>query len=214
MKQYESVGILLAAGKSSRMGKNKLYLPINQDTIGSKSLETAISSNLNHTLIISKSSDQLGWLNTNQLNDNRANKWSQVTCLDSYKGQSYSIKTGVKAASKLNARFIIIMLADQPLITVKMINELIAKYKSATRKKAQVDYVVSRVNGTAIPPILFSSDFYPSLLELQGDQGARVVLRNKGKENFGLTVDYDDWSCFHDIDTEDDYKWLKEIKGL
>ena len=47
-------GIYLAAGNSSRMGSNKLALPVGTMTVGSLALETALKSSLDKVYIITK----------------------------------------------------------------------------------------------------------------------------------------------------------------
>lgn len=63
MRSPYIIGVFLAAGKSKRMGQNKLALPLKGETIGSLSLKNALLSRLDHVLIIERteSASLSGW---------------------------------------------------------------------------------------------------------------------------------------------------------
>ncbi|MFC7322589.1 nucleotidyltransferase family protein [Halobacillus campisalis] len=203
MKPHEICGVVLAAGKSSRMGRNKLTLPFERTTIGGHTLQTALDSRLDHVFLVTKEDDELEWLTDKIL---RSSKWSQVKCREAHLGQAYSLRCGVESARKMNALGMLVMLGDQPLIKVEMINSLLERFRIASHPP----YAASTYEGRIQPPILFSSDLYPMLQKLEGDEGARSVLRNQSITN-GITVDFKEGSCFYDIDTEEDYEWLTNM---
>ncbi|MFC7063769.1 nucleotidyltransferase family protein [Halobacillus seohaensis] len=207
------IGIVLAAGKSSRMKKNKLSLPLEDTTIGSRAVQSALESRLDHVLLVTKEKDALAWLSTSLFDKSTHRRWSQVQCADADRGQAYSLRCGVQAAINRQATAIVVILADQPLIKAEMINDLIDRFQIASIQGEAIEFTASTYKGRIQPPILFSSNLFSMLMQLKGDKGARTVLRRKSPSD-GITVEYDDRSCFYDIDTEDDYKWLKEMNKL
>ncbi|MDR6226786.1 CTP:molybdopterin cytidylyltransferase MocA [Desmospora profundinema] len=97
-----------------------------------------------------------------------------------------------------------IILADQPLITVKMINHIIRLYQ--TRKEK---YIASCYRGVPRPPVLFDSEMFPDLYQIQGDEGARRILRKDPDR--GLKIEYKHGKSFLDIDTPSEYQSLCEF---
>ena len=55
-------GVYLAAGSSSRMGSNKLQLPVGTKTLGSLAVQTALQTSLHRIYIITKETDDTSWL--------------------------------------------------------------------------------------------------------------------------------------------------------
>ncbi|WP_010647956.1 NTP transferase domain-containing protein [Oceanobacillus massiliensis] len=205
------IGICLAAGNSSRMGKDKLPLQIGGTTIGSSVFEKAVSSELNHTLIVSKESDSLDWIDTKLWKLENKAKWSSVSSSESMKGQAFSLRRGIECARQIGADAVLIMLADQPFLQVEMVNDLIHSYDDHLIAGESLDYIASRLAGVIQPPILISRTLFPALLKLDGDQGARSILRDERFKQNGICVDYEDRRYFFDVDTMDDYRKAEEL---
>lgn len=125
MNQLKIIGVYLAAGKSSRFGSEKLLAPLWQKPLGTYALESAIESRLDRVVVVSKKNDQLQWIPDRI---HMSEKCMIKTCASSDKGLSYSLKCGLLEAEKLKADAIIVILADQPLITSLLLNRLIINY--------------------------------------------------------------------------------------
>ena len=65
----------------------------------------------------------------------------------------------------------LILLADQPLITRQHLNALVA-----TWRESEDSIVATGFAGIVGPPVIFPSRFHSELLTLTGDQGARTIL--------------------------------------
>lgn len=200
-------GIYLAAGTSSRMGVNKLSLPLGGGSLGSLALQAALESNLDNLIVVTKMEDDLQWIAPSLSSRCMRKRWRHVPCAGAVWGQSYSLRCGLQACIGLHVKAVIILLADQPFITADMINQLIDYYKKALQEKQKPDYVAASYQGLARPPILFSDNFFPVLLTLQGDQGARQVVRN-GLSRNGTVIEYEDPQAFYDVDTWEAYRSL------
>ena len=189
------VGIYLAAGKSQRMGENKLALPVGKMSLGSLALETALHSSLHKVYVITQGNGQ--WISSKLLTDD---KLVVVTCSTAHEGQSASLRCGIERAQIENADAAMVILADQPFITALMIDELIACMK----KNSSCNYVATSQGEQNIPPILFSASMFPALLTLTGDAGARSLLQNKALY-IGKQLPCGDKRLVFDVDTKEDY---------
>ena len=103
----------------------------------------------------------------------------------------------------MEATAVMILLADQPLITTEMINELLLCFQT----NSNIGFVACSYDGLARPPVIFARRMLPDLLQLQGDQGARHVIR---KEKSGIHIDFAIPDLFIDVDTTEDYSILLE----
>lgn len=191
------IGIYLAAGKSQRMGEKKLALPVGKMSLGSLALETALNSSLYKVYVITQEQDDGKWISPKLLVDD---KLVVVKCLTADEGQSATIRCGIERAQIEKADAAMIILADQPFITVLMIDELIACMK----KNPLCNYVASSYEALRIPPILFSASMFPALLTLKGDAGARSLLQNQALYP-GKQLPCGDSRFVFDVDTKEDY---------
>lgn len=194
------IGIYLAAGDSIRMGSPKLALPLDNQRIGSIALETAIASNLDKIIVVTKEADSLLWLPSQFFLKTIQTKWLQVRCKNSAKGQAESLKCGLKAAQKMHAKAVMIVLADQPLLRKEIIDEIVTLYK-----KEKPPYIASSYQGVLRPPVIFDSSLFPALFQLNGDNGARQIISNNQQ---GLTVEFTEARNFLDVDTPLQYQEL------
>lgn len=200
----EVVGIYLAAGKSSRMCVDKLALPYKGIPIGNISLLAALNSLLSKIYVVINSHRNTNWILPDILENKKINV---IECQTSYLGQSESVKCGIKRAINEKANAAIILLADHPFVTEKMINDHIL----AIRSSPDLKFSATTYRQTILPPILFSSAMFNHLMKISGDQGARKLLKgeflSKGKL---LPIDHD--TPYFDIDTNADYKKLLTMK--
>ncbi|WP_025731318.1 nucleotidyltransferase family protein [Heyndrickxia ginsengihumi] len=203
MKENRIIGIYLAAGQSKRMGRHKLSLPLGDGFLGSMALKTILQTEVNYTAIITNPLDDLIWVSP-ALREN--GQCGVFPCHDYMNGQSSSLKLGIKIASKLQADAAVIFLADQPFISIKMISKLISLYKG----NEHIDVVSSCFNGIWRPPTLFSQKLFSQLLNIQGDKGAREILKEK-KEKNRLAVEFQSSMLFLDVDNEEDYLLARNL---
>lgn len=206
MKGSGIVAVFLAAGKSSRMGCNKLSLPLRTTTIGNFGLQTALKSKVDHIFLVSRTEDSLEWIDSNLFLNPFRNKWTSVTCIEADKGQAHSLHCGINAAKSLNPKGIMILLADQPLLSKKIINDICLKYVNNYNSKNNISFLAASFQGIPRPPVIFSTNLIPELLKLKGDEGARKLIQSNSK---GLIVEYGNYWDFFDVDTKIEYDVLK-----
>ena len=86
-------------------------------------------------------------------------------------GMSGSVKLGVAAARAIGCEAVVIALADMPRVTATHIYRLL---EAASGR----DAVIASSNGVhPTPPAVFWADQFEALLTLEGDEGARAMVR-------------------------------------
>ncbi|MCM3337806.1 nucleotidyltransferase family protein [Paenibacillus sp. MER TA 81-3] len=205
MSRNNIVGIYLAAGQSTRMGSDKLRLPLGPMNLGNYALAAALRSRLDYVWVI-VNDVAAAWMDHTFYRDPIKRKWSVIHCPESRLGQAHSLRCGVQAALAMEATALMIVLADQPLITNEMINELLLCFQTH-QMNGNIGFAASRYDGLARPPVIFAHRMFPDLLRLQCDQGARHLIR---KEKSGICIDFANPDLFMDVDTAEDYRALLE----
>ncbi|HHW37240.1 MAG TPA: NTP transferase domain-containing protein [Bacillales bacterium] len=196
MDQHSIVGIYLAAGRSSRMGRNKLVLPFGNHPLGSHALRTALQSKLDHLIVVIPDEEST----LKALKPYFTKKITAIQCPNSHLGLSYSLKSGVQSANAIGFQAAVILLADQPFIQFEMINSLINVFQ-----QEEVDFVASSFNNISRPPFLIGKQLFPLLQQLKGDEGAKKLLTGNQSIN-GRVIPYDNEKLFLDIDTMEEYE--------
>ena len=111
-------------------------------------------------------------------------------------GLSSSVRLGVAAARRARIEAVLIALADMPPITVAQVHRLFAAAKGP-------DTVVASSDGIRpCPPALFGAAHFDALERLEGDAGARDLIR--AGQHVVTSPDQ-----LVDIDTEDDLAALR-----
>jgi molybdenum cofactor cytidylyltransferase len=205
------IGIYLAAGKSSRMGRPKLSIKLWRDErLGGVALKQAAASNLNRIVIVTKKEDCLDWLPAQCIRDDME-RCQSVVCQEADQGMAYSLRCGLAAAREWGSTAVIVLLADQPFVTSEMINRLIAEY----RRNSQLHFVASGDGNRKKPPILWDQSMFELLNSLEGDEGARMFLESPDYQ--GVVVPEPLQYRFMDADTFDNIKeiiqWEQQTSG-
>jgi molybdenum cofactor cytidylyltransferase len=201
MKKEGLIAIFLAAGKSSRMGMNKLSLPLSCNTIGSSALKTALLSSIDHVLVVTKKEDSLNWVDPSFFHLTYSSQWTHVVCDDAEKGLAHSLQKGFQVAWSMEPSGIMVLLADQPYLSEVTIEKV---KKTFVQSATPVDFVAACYKGIPRPPVIFSPRVLPSLMKLKGDIGARKLLQ----ELDGRYVECSNARDFLDIDTKEDYEMV------
>jgi molybdenum cofactor cytidylyltransferase len=184
--------IILAAGLSKRMKLgNKLLLEKNNVPIIKTTLERVAASKVNEVIVVLGKDPSLI---KNKVNDKRV---KCVTNIDYRNGISSSIKKGLKKVNKNNIGAMI-CLADMPLIKTGTYNQIINSYYQNNRKNIIPYFEHIRGN-----PVLFDKLYFKDLMEIEGDEGARVLIKKHPEIFFNLTVL--DQGIIKDIDDANQY---------
>lgn len=189
--------ILLAAGASSRMEKiPKQLLKFRGKTFLRHALETALASGCRPVCVV------LG-ANAEKLQTEIADLPIETAVNQSWAtGLSSSLQAGLKKlleiAPEINA--VCIMLADQPLITSTIINNLIEIFERGENSLAVCEYAET----TGVPVVL-GRELFEEINELTGDAGAKKITQKHFASAGKLFVP----EAALDVDSLEDYKRLK-----
>lgn len=204
-------GILLAAGKSTRLGRDKLAVAMPDGrALAAWSLQAALDSELEQVICVVKPEDSLEWLPENVLhasvssaNYRSETKLQIALSTEHSSGMAASLQCGLKEAKEYGAEGVMILLADQPLIRAQDINQVSA----ALAVNKQSDYAAAADGEGLKPPVAFRSHMFDHLHALVGDEGARKIMRN---DTFsGTEVNLPDF-CFWDADTKAELKRIMD----
>jgi molybdenum cofactor cytidylyltransferase len=179
------VGILLAAGKGERFGGGKLLARLpDGTTVGAASCRRLVAV-LPETIAVVRVGDAA-------LADELRHAGARVVeCADAGRGMATSLAFGVAAAADADGW--VVALADMPWIE----GATIARVAEAVARGAAV--AAPFKGGERGHPVGFGVAAREALLALDGDDGARSVVRLFGERL--VRVDVDDAAIVRDIDT-------------
>ncbi len=168
--------ILLAAGESKRMnGENKLTKKINGVPLIKISVKNILESSVDELIIITgHKSDEI----TNTIDINKKIKF--IFNKDYKSGMASSIKTGLNNLSEKTKSFLI-CLGDMPMINKEIYNLLI---KHSKNKKIIVPTYKNKQGN----PILFSVLMKSKIMNIDGDNGAKKILKKNKDKIFNLEI--------------------------
>lgn len=183
--------IMLAAGLSRRMGRDKLLLPLGGETIMSRAVNLLLGLPVYERILVT-SAERLKTLEL-------PGEIIPVINPSPERGQSESVKLGVAAATGDMYMF---LAADQPGLTPAGLQFLLDAAEASPDK-----IIFPAVRGGPVMPSLFPARFREDLLRLTGDSGGRA-LREKHPGEV-LLPEAANPDAFADIDTEKDYFEVK-----
>lgn len=168
-------GLLLAAGRSSRFGADKLCAKLNGKAVVRWSAQ-ALSPVDEVYVIIPPGADAI----TQALSrlDVRF-----VVNLGRHEGMASSIRAGIAALSD-DVDAVVIALADQPLMSADVTRAVCDRWRAGG-----VAAVTAEYRDGCGHPVLFGRECFAALQELRGDVGARSVLDALGARVTRLPVD-------------------------
>lgn len=183
--------LILAAGKSSRMGKPKQLLKLGSETLIEHAIKQALQSNATTVVcILGAYAEEIKSIISHH------SKCEFVVNEDWESGLSSSLKCGIHWAQEHNYEAAVAMLADQPLIDSDFINEILQLANQHPESLIAANYGEKR--GV---PALFPKPYFNQLLKLKGDTGAGVLLNNP--DEHVITVEAK--NRLIDLDTPEDY---------
>ncbi len=212
MKKLANVsGIILAAGKSTRMGEDKRLLPFRGLMLLQHIINASVHSELKEIILVVDDNFALDSFNL-----------ARAKVAVSYqrdKGQSYSLNAGLSAISEKNTQGCMVLLADQPLINTELINMLVQKFSEDTESflapvkdcvggnnAVRGNDGVQENNTVRGNPVIIPSTYFEQIKELKEDYGAKNILKNP--QTPLKLVSVDEIAYFLDVDTKEAYTYL------
>jgi CTP:molybdopterin cytidylyltransferase MocA len=184
---------VLAAGQSRRFGASKLLEKIDDTALVHRAATLARSVSGNCSLLVA------GHDAKKVISAAEEQCWF-VCVNDRYEdGIGTSIAAAARAVAH-TADALLLLLADQPLISREHLDALLAAWSGKSH-----DIVATAFAGVQGPPVLFPKGSFAALCELDGDAGARALL---GDPAYNVTTVWFDAAAI-DIDTPDDLSRLQ-----
>ncbi|MBA7579092.1 Molybdenum cofactor guanylyltransferase [subsurface metagenome] len=184
--------ILLAAGRSKRMGKLKQVMPFGQSTVLGQAINNLLASVVSELIVV------VGYRAKEVIRSIATEPVKLVINPDYGQGMSTSIIVGLNLVDS-RAQAVMLALGDQPLINSQIVNRLIEEFCNHDKGIAVPIY-----QGRRGHPIIFASKYKEKLLELDGDIGGRQIVKDHPDDILEVAVNSE--SIITDIDTISDYQ--------
>lgn len=184
--------MILAAGEASRIGQPKMLLPFRATNILTELLAEIKKFQSTGICIVTGCYHQL-------IVDSIDNPNLHIVFNDQWKeGMSTSIIKGLVAMMERDKEMtdVCIVVSDQPFLDYSILKKM--KQLRLESKKGIIAAKYGDIIGT---PVLFNKKYFDSLMELEGDTGAKSILKKHIDDI--ATVDFD--LGYFDIDTNEDY---------
>lgn len=200
-KNCPTAGIVLAAGMSTRLGRPKHLVEVGGKTLLARVVAAALESELSKVvLVLGPEAERV----LTALGSLRDHDRLLTVINERYKdGMAGSLQVGLLPVKDQYAA-VMFLLGDQPLIDPGTINLLLRRFWFSDK-----DICVPVQNEKRGNPVCFNRRFYENILGLQGDTGAREIIRRYPKDV--LSVEIDCPTFFLDIDHDDDLEKLVSL---
>lgn len=201
-----TAALILAGGTSSRMGEagNKLLLPLHHRPVLAHVIEAVLGSRARPIVLVL--GHQAAEVKAHVGKDLQEESLVIVENPDYSQGQSTSMKAGLRALLAAHPEQelsgVIFLLGDQPMITSAMIDELLT-----LREETGKRITLPLYNGQRGNPVVFSLDLVPELLQVDGDEGGRRII--KAHPDDIATREMGDEAANFDVDTWEAYEQVQ-----
>jgi xanthine dehydrogenase accessory factor len=191
-------GVVLAAGASKRMGRVKQLLSFGGKPLLQQVIDAAASSRLDEVIVVlGAHADEI----RRALVFPEGGKVRVVVNSAYAKGLSESVRCGLAAAAR-RASAVAILLGDQPRVNAALIDRVLAEHVAGGRPATRPVFGAGDAR-TPGHPVVLSRSLWPVLRDLQGDEGARIVLADRPDQVHEVRIIS---ASPPDIDTPEDYE--------
>lgn len=182
-------GILLAAGAATRMGRNKLLVSLDGETLLRRAARRAFAAGLDPVLVVVGHEAEKACAEIEGLG------CRAVPNPDHASGINTSLSAGVDAVPA-DSTAAVVLLADMPWVSAEMISALVARHA-----ETGAPVVTSRYGDAVAPPTLYARSLFPELQGGAGEGRGRQVVRRHAK-----VAAFVDWpaSALVDLDVPED----------
>jgi molybdenum cofactor cytidylyltransferase len=184
-------GVVLAAGASTRMGGQKLLLPLGGEPLVRRVVKAVCDAGFDEVLVV------VGNEHEQVVRAFEGLPIRHAVNADYATGMGSSFRTAVANLPDSDAAMF--ALADQPFVTASEYRQVLDAYV-----QHRTPIVSVRYGDVMAPPHLFAREFFPELAALE--HGARPVLLRHRDRTTILTFPLD---LLIDVDTPEDYEEVK-----
>lgn len=191
--------IVLAAGKSSRMGANKLLLPLDGHPLVWHAISGACASSADVVLVV------LGNEAERVAAALPPGRYQRVDNPRFAEGLSTSLQAGLDALPG-NADGALILLADMPFTASATLEALLAAAREAPERIAAMNQ-----GGRPTPPVYWPRALFGELHGIHGDEGGRSLLMLSPEAVHLVAMARPDEAL--DVDVPEDYQRIQANAG-
>lgn len=156
--------IVLAAGRSSRMGSHKLLLQLGGRPLVTYAVRAATQSAASPVIVV------LGH-DAERVRDALPGGAYRTAVNERYgDGMATSLHVGIAAIDE-PVTGALVLLADQPLLTARVLDRVLGEASARPERIVAATYGGSRGH-----PVYFPVSLFPEIQAIEGDEGARSVL--------------------------------------
>jgi len=196
-------GVVLAAGSSSRAGSvNKLLHPVNDMAMVSHSAAAVCQSAVNEVAVITGFDAGVVERALHRDLPGSVFQLKRNGAFDT--GMASSLRTAVSLFDQYDG--LLVALGDMPFISPSIINQLIASFQSTPDKVI----FIPTWQGKRGNPVLLGHELFDTLLDNEGDVGARTLIDDYPELVELVAVDTDD--ILRDFDTIAELDQLSQRK--
>ena len=194
------VALVLAAGGSARLGQPKQLVAAGGESLLRRTARTVLAAPFQRVIVVvGCEAERIGAVVQDLpialvINE----EWQS--------GMASSVRCGVAAAQEQGADAVLILPCDLPRLSAAHLTALLQRHQGGSPPVA-TSWRDADGNPAFGAPALFERRYFPALLALQGDEGARKLLRlHRGELS---TIEFQD--ATHDVDTPDDLSGLAAL---
>jgi len=206
--------VVLAAGMSTRMGRNKLLLTFRDKPLVVHAVDTLWASKVGEIIVVLGHESEKVWDRLEDScgqmrNEGQRSRVRLVDNPDYREGLSTSVRTGVQAVSR-EADAIMIYLADQPLLEPADIDRIIAAFAKGKAENKMI--VVPFFKGERGNPVILDASLRDSILGIVGDVGCKGVIKRYPEKVYSVEMEND--HVVRDVDDVQAYERLVGYRRL
>jgi len=195
--------IVLAAGRSARMGTQKVLLPLGGAPVIALIVDRLGRASIDRILVV------IGHDSDRVVEALRGRPVTIVVNPDPGAGMLSSVRCGLRALPP-GCEAVLVVLGDQPRISPEVVDAMLRAHEEESAGAAVKKGIVVPIHGGRRGhPILFSARYRDEVLERFDGVGLRGLLAAHPDEVLELEVA--DASVLSDMDTPEDYR--REIAG-
>ena len=166
------VGAVLAAGLSTRFGGPKLLYELAGKPVGAYGVQACLAAKLERVFMVTGPGDGGLWQKLP-----KPARLERIINPRPQAGMGGSVALAARRAKELDARVLVFLTADAPLIKTQTIDQVTtAALASAAGAAAAFD------GRRPLHPVALDARYFDELARLKGDAGARAILKRLGDD--------------------------------
>lgn len=186
--ERQIAAVVLAAGASTRLGQPKQLVRVEGEPLVRRTARLAVEAGCSPVVVVLgfEAGQMRPELNGLAVEAVENSQWRE--------GMGTSLRCGVEALRNMEPvpESVLLLVCDQPRLSLRHLRELVARHRSGKQAITTSAYA-----GTMGVPAVFARELFGELVRLEGDQGARGVIRRHAEQAKGISwpeggVDLDD----------------------